>query len=142
MPEGISQRKGNRRMEKAIKSISSKAETDNIVAWFIWKRNFPKPLRPLMRLFLDSVSLIPNSNHLFMQLNEVFYLFLVVNNCLYHIGRLFMAYGILLKAKSFSIAAKKGIKRLSEVLPRGNQLYPIFLFTLNPVLDRNLITLP
>jgi len=92
VPEGISQRIGNRRIEKAIKSISSKAETDNIVAWFIWKRNFPKPLRPLMRLFFDSVSLIPNSNHLFMQLNEVFYLFLVVNNCLYHIGRLFMAF--------------------------------------------------
>ena len=50
--------------------------------------------------------------------------------------------GILLKAKSFSITAKKGTNRLSEVLPRGNQLYPIFRFTVNPVLDRNRITMP
>ena len=50
--------------------------------------------------------------------------------------------GIRLKAKSFSITTKKGIKRFSEVLPRGNQLYPIFCFTVNAVWDRTRITTP
>jgi hypothetical protein len=44
--------------------------------------------------------------------------------------------GILLSAKMFSILAKEGTNRLSDVLPKGNQLYSIFLITANPVLDK------
>ena len=77
MPEGISQRKGRTRIVKAIKSIKSKAEKDIIDAWLIWRRNLPKPLRPLITRSFN-VSLIPNSSHLFIQLNEVFYLFLLL----------------------------------------------------------------
>jgi hypothetical protein len=36
----------------------------------------------------------------------------------------------------FSILAKKGTNRLFVVLPKGNQLYSIFLITANPVLDK------
>ena len=49
--------------------------------------------------------------------------------------------GILLNAKNFSSKAKEGINRLSDVLPKGSQLYPIFLTTEKPVLDRDCITL-
>jgi hypothetical protein len=48
--------------------------------------------------------------------------------------------GNFLNAKIFSSLAKKGINRLSDVLPKGNQLYPIFFTAKNPALDKARIT--
>ena len=49
--------------------------------------------------------------------------------------------GILLNAKILSSIDRKGINLLSDVLPKGNQLYPVFLTTEKPVLDRDCITM-
>ena len=61
-------------MVNATKRIKTKADMDIIVAWLRLGRNRPRFLSLSVMRSLDKVSFIPNLSHLFVLVDEVFYL--------------------------------------------------------------------